>query len=135
MPTFTDENSALGEPSSEVKKSHAAPLIIGVLVATATYLLCKETGSNSICLPIGFFLGACFTSICFQAEIEKSMLIEGEDPCISSEANEIIKPGLKLWLQLQGRYLVSIFATFGILFLYGNPIFIAYMDLRASMPL
>ena len=135
MPTFTDENSALGEPNGAIKRTHTAPLIIGVLVATVTYLICKETGAHGICMPIGLFLGFCFTSICFEAEKEKAMLLDGEDQCISSATSEIIQPSWKLWVYLQGRYLLSGFTAFGILFLYGNPIFIAYMDLKASIPL
>ena len=135
MPTFTDENSALGEPNRAIKRTHTAPLIIGVLVATVTYLICKETGAHSIWMPIGLFLGFCFTSIFFEAEKEKAMLIDGEDQCISSATSEMVRPSWKLWLQLQGRYLLAGFTVFGILILYGNPIFIAYMDLRSSIPL
>lgn len=131
MPTFTDENSALGEPNRAIKRTHTVPLVIGVLVATVTYLICKETGAHGICMPIGLFLGFCFTSICFEAEKEKAMLIDG----ISSATSEMIRPSWKLWLQLQCRYLLAGFTVFGILILYGNPIFIAYMDLRASIPL
>jgi len=133
MPTFTDENSALGEPNRVIKRTHTAPLIIGVLVATVTFLICKETGAHGIWMPIGLFLGFCFTSMCFESEKEKAMLINGEDQCISSATSAIIRPGWKLWVQLQGRYLLSGFTVFGILFLYGNPIFIAYMDLKASI--
>ena len=86
-------------------------------------------------MPIGLFLGFCFTSICFEAEKEKAMLIDVEDQCISSTTSEMIRPSWKLWLQLQGRYLLAGFTMFGILILYGNPIFIAYMNLRASIPL
>mgnify|MGYP007047384566 CR=1 FL=1 len=86
-------------------------------------------------MPVALFLGFCFTWICFQAEKEKSMLIDGEDPCISSITTEIIRPDLKLWLKLQGGYFLSVIAVFGILFLYGNPIFIAYMNLRGSISL
>ena len=135
MPTFTDENSALSEPNSEIKSNYIAPWVIGIFVAFVTYLICRETGAHGICMPIGLFLGGCLTSICFVAETEKAMLIEGLDQCISSATNEISRPGLMLWLQLQGRYLLSGFTVFGILFLYGNPIFIAYVDLRASIPL
>ena len=102
MPTFTDENSALGEPNRAIKRTHTAPLVIGVLVATVTYLICKETGAHGICMPIGLFLGFCFTSICFEAEKEKAMLIDG-DPFISSATSEMIRPSWKLWLQLQCR--------------------------------
>ena len=135
MPTFTDEKSALGAPNRAIKRTHPAPLIIGVLVATVTYLICKETGAYGICMPIGLFLGFCFTSMCFEAEKEKAMLIDVEDQCISSATSEMIRPSWKLWLQLQGRYLLAGFTVFGILILYGNPIFIAYMDLRTSIPL
>ena len=92
MPTFTDENSALGEPNRAIKRTHNAPLIIGVLVATVTYLISKETGAHGICMPIGLFLGFCFTSICFEAEKERAMLIDGEDQCISSPTSEMIRP-------------------------------------------
>ena len=135
MPTFTDENSALDKPNREIKSSYIAPWIIGVFVASVTYLICRETGAHRICMPIGWFLGFCFTSICFLAEKEKAMLIDGQEQCISSATTEIFGHSLTLWLQLQGRYLLSGFTVFGILFLYGNPIFIAYMDLKASIPL
>ena len=107
MPTFTDENSALGEPNRAIKSTHTAPLIIGVLVATVTYLICKETGAHGICMPIGLFLGFCFTSICFEDEKEKAMLIDGEDQCISPATSETIRPGWKLWLQLQQLHMLN----------------------------
>jgi hypothetical protein len=134
MPTFTNENSALGDLNTEAKKTYVAPLIIGIFIATTTYLIFNETGALAICGPIGLFFGVCLTSICFQAEKEKAMLIEGEDPCMSSEPNEIMRPGLRLWLWLQGKYLMSALTVFGVLIFHGNPILVAYMNLKEYIP-
>jgi len=86
-------------------------------------------------MPIGLFIGFCLTTLCFQAEKESHMLIENVDPCISEQTTEIIRPGWKRLLSLQGQYLLSVSVVLGILFWYGNPIFIVYVNWKASIGL
>ena len=111
------------------------PLASGILVATLTYLICKDTSAYSLYMSLGLFIGLCLTALCFQAEKESYMLIENADPCISEQTTEIIRPSWKRLLNLQGQYLLSFLVVFGILFWYGYPIFIAYVDWKASIGL
>jgi len=111
------------------------PIAFGILVATLTYLICKDTSAYSLYMPLGLFIGLCLTALCFQSEREKHLLIKHDDPCISGETTEIITPDLKRLLSLQGQYLLSLSVVLGILFWYGNPIFIVYVDWKASIGL
>ena len=60
------------------------------------------------------------------------MLIEGDDPCLSSTATETIKPDLTLWLRMQGIYLISVATIFGALSVIGDPVFAMYLDLKGT---
>ena len=62
------------------------------------------------------------------------MLIEGDDPCLSSTAAETIKPDLTLWLRMQGIYLISFATIFGVLSVIGDPVFAMYLDLKGVIP-
>ena len=60
------------------------------------------------------------------------MLIEGDDPRLSSTAAESIKPNLTLWLRMQGIYLISVATIFGVLSVIGDPVFAMYLDLKGT---
>ena len=60
------------------------------------------------------------------------MLIEGDDPFLSSTAAESIKPNLTLWLRMQGIYLISVATIFGVLSVIGDPVFAMYLDLKGT---
>ena len=60
------------------------------------------------------------------------MLIEGDDPCLSSSATETIKPDLTLWLRMQGIYLISVATIFGALSVIGDSVFAMYLELKGT---
>ena len=79
-------------------------------------------------IPAGLFFGIVMTTLCFVSEKEEQMLIEGDDPCMSSRTNERVKPDVFLWLSMQGKYAISAFVVFGALSWFGDPVFAAYLD-------
>jgi len=79
-------------------------------------------------IPAGLFFGIIMTTLCFYSEKEGQMLIEGDDPCMSSRTNERVKPDVFLWLSMQGKYAISAFVVFGALSWFGDPMFAAYLD-------
>ena len=132
MSTFTDETSALGDLKNQVKIPCYLPAMLGVLISFGAYLIAKDTGGHELWLPVSLFFGIILTTLFFWSENEGQMLIEGDDPCFSSEATEKIKPDLTLWLRMQRVYLVSASTIFGILSLIGNPVFAMYLDWKGS---
>ena len=132
MPTFTDENSALGDLNNRVKIPCCLPAMLGVFISLGAYLIARDTSGYGSWLPVSLFLGVILTTLCFWSEKEEQMLIEGDDPCLSSAATEKIKPDLTLWLRMQGVYLVSAVTILGLLSLIGDPVFAMYLDWKGS---
>ena len=132
MPTFTDENSALGDLNNRVKIPCCLPAMLGAFISLGAYLIARDTGGYGLWLSISLFLGIILTTLCFWSEKEGQMLIEGNDPCLSSAATEKIKPDLTLWLRLQGVYLSSVVIIFGLLSFIGDPVFAMYLDWEGS---
>jgi hypothetical protein len=128
MATFTDENSALGDLNDRVKSPCCVPVMFGALVSIGTYLVARDTMLHEIWIPAGLFFGIIMTTLCFYSEKEGQMLIEGDDPCMSSRTNERVKPDVFLWLSMQGKYAISASVVFGALSWFGDPMFAAYLD-------
>ncbi len=128
MATFTDENSALGDIDNRVKSPCCWPIIFGVLISACTYLVARDTMAHGIWIPAGLVFGIVMTTLCFVSEKEEQMLIEGDDPCMSSRTNERVKPDVFLWLSMQGKYAISAVMVFGALSWFGDPVFAAYLD-------
>ena len=132
MPTFTDENSALGDLNNRVKIPCCLPAIFGILLSLGAYLFARDASGYGLWLPLVLLSGIILTTLCYWSEKEEQMLIEGDDPCLSSTAAETIKPDLTLWLRMQGIYVVSAVVIFGVLSLVGDPVFAMYLDLKGS---
>ena len=132
MPTFTDENSALGNVNNRVKIPCCLPAMFGVFISLGAYLFVKDASGYGLWLPAVLLFGIVLTTLCYWSEKEEQMLIEGDDPCLSSTATETIKPHLTLWLRMQGVYLVSAVTIFGVLSLVGDPVFAMYLDWKGS---
>lgn len=132
MPTFTDENSALGNLNNRIKIPCCLPAIFGVVMSLGAYLFARDASGYGFWLPAVLFFGIMLTTLCYWSEKEEQMLIEGDDPCLSSAANEKIKPDFTLWLRMQGIYVVSAVVVFGVLSLVGDPVFAMYLDLKGS---
>ena len=132
MPTFTDENSALGELNNRVKIPCCLPAIFGVAISLGAYLFARDASGYGLWLPAVLFFGIVLTTLCYWSEKEQQMLIEGDDPCLSSTANEKIKPDFTLWLRMQGIYVVAAVVVFGILSLVGDPVFAMYLEWKES---
>ena len=133
MSTFTDENSALGDLNNRVKIPCYLPVMLGAFTSLGAYLIARDTSGYGLWLPVSLFFGVILTTLCFWSEKEEQMLIEGDDPCLSSAATEKIKPDLALWLRMQGIYTVSAATIFGVLSLIGDPVFAVYLDWRGSV--
>ena len=132
MPTFTDENSALGDLNNRVKIPCCLPAIFGILLSLGAYLFARDASGYGLWLPLVLLSGIILTTLCYWSEKEEQMLIEGDDPCLSSTAAETIKPDLTLWLRMQWVYVVSAAVSFGVLSLVGDPVFAMYLDLKGS---
>lgn len=132
MPTFTDENSALGDQNNRVKIPCCLPAIFGILISLGAYLFARDASGYGFWLPGVLLFGIILTTLCYWSEKEEQMLIEGDDPCLSSTATETIKPDLTLWLKMQGIYLVSVATIFGVLSVIGDPVFAMYLDLKGT---
>ena len=132
MPTFTDENSALGDLNDRVKIPCCLPAIFGVAISLGAYLFARDASGYGLWPPVILLFGIMLTTLCYWSEKEEQMLIEGDDPCLSSTATETIKPGLTLWLRMQGIYLVSAVVVFGVLSLVGDPVFAMYLEWKGS---
>ena len=53
MATFTNENSALGDLNNTNNSAIVGlgvPVSVGVILATITYLICRDTGAHLICI-------------------------------------------------------------------------------------
>ena len=133
MPTFTDENSALGDLNNRVKIPCCLPAMLGAFISLGAYLIARDTSGYGLWLPASLFFGIILPTLCFWSEKEAQMLIECDDPCLSSVATEKIKPDLTLWLRMQGIYVVSAATIFGLLSLIGDPMFAMYLDRRGSV--
>ena len=133
MPTFTDENSALGDLNNRVKIPCCLPAIFGVAISLGAYLFAREASGYGLWVPAVLFFGIMLTTLCYWSEKEEQMLIEGDDPCLSSTGNEKIKPDLTLWLRMQGIYVVSAVVFFGVLSLFGDPVFATYLEWKESL--
>ena len=132
MATFTDENSALGDIDHKVKSPCCWPIFFGSLISAGTYLIARDTMVYGFWIPAGVFFGIVMTTLCFFSEKEEQMLIEGDDPCLSSRTSEKVKPGAFLWLSMQGTYVVSAVMVFGALSWLGDPVFAMYLDLKET---
>ena len=119
MPTFTNENSALGDMgghSGQLELGFLLPIFLGILLSTGTYLVCRETGAHTICIPVGLLIGFVAMSLCFVAEKERHMLIEDETSCISDSPNKAMRPNFWVWLRLQGFFLRRRYRCFWVWF-------------------
>lgn len=132
MATFTDDDSALDDLNDRVKSPCCLPVMFGALISLVTYLIARDTMAYELWLPAGLFFGIVMTTLCFYSEKEGQMLIEGDDPCMSSKANERFKPGILLWLRMQGIYTTSAIMAFGVLSWLGDPVFATYLDWKGS---
>ena len=132
MPTFTDENSALGDLNNQIKIPCCLPTILGILISLGAYIFARDASGYGLWLPAVLLFGIILTTLCYWSEKEEQMLIEGDDPCLSSTAAETIKPDLTLWLRMQGIYVVSAVVTFGVLSLVGDPVFAMYLEWKES---
>jgi hypothetical protein len=129
MPTFTDENSALGDQNNRVKIPCCLPAIFGILISLGAYLFARDASGYGLWLPGVLLFGIILTTLCYWSEKEGQML---NDPCLSSTAAESIKPNLTLWLRMQGIYLISVATIFGVLSVIGDPVFAMYLDLKGT---
>jgi hypothetical protein len=132
MATFTDENSALGDLDDRVKSPCCMPVIFGALISLGTYLVARDTMAYGLCVPVGIFIGIIMTTLCFYSEKEEQMLIDGDDPCMSSKATERFKPDVFLWLRMQGIYGISAVIVLGVLSWFGDPVFATYLSWKES---
>ena len=132
MPTFTDENSALGDLNNRVKIPCCLPAILGILISLGAYLFARDASGYGLWLPAVLLFGIILTTLCYWSEKEEQMLIEGDDPCLSSTATETMKPDLTLWLRMQGIYLISVATIFGALSVIGDPVFAMYLELKGT---
>lgn len=133
MPTFTDENSALGDLNNRVEIPCCLPAMVGAFISLGAYLIARDTSGNGLWLPVSLFFGIILTTLCFWSEKEEQMLIEGDDPFLSSAATEKIKPDPTLWLRMQGIYMVSAATIIGLSSLIGDPVFAMYLDWTGSV--
>ncbi len=135
MTTFTDENSALddlGDTDNLAILRVVIPVSVGVVLATITYLICRDTGAHSICIPIGLVAGTVVMSLCFVSEKERQMLIESNEACVSQQDPTLIKAGGSLWLRLQCLFLVSAVPAFLGLVFFGDPVFQLYLEVKGA---
>jgi hypothetical protein len=132
MATFTDENSALGDLDNRVRSPCCWPIIFGALISAGTYLVARDTMAYGLLIPAGLFFGIIMTTLCFYSEKEEQMLIEGDDPCMSSKATERFKPDVFLWLRMQGIYGISAVIVLGVLSWFGDPVFATYLSWKES---
>jgi hypothetical protein len=132
MATFTDENSALGDLDNRVRSTCCWPIIFGALISAGTYLVARDTMAYGLFIPAGLFFGIIMTTLCFYSEKEQQMLIEGDDPCMSSKATERFKPDVFLWLRMQGIYGISAVIVLGVLSWFGDPVFATYLSWKES---
>ena len=115
MPTFTDQNSALGDLNNRVKV-RCLPAMLGAFISLGAYLIARDTSGYGLWLPLSLFFGIILTTLCFWSEKE-----------------EQIKPDLTLWFHMQGIHIVLVAITFGLLSLIGDPVFAMYLDWRGSV--
>ena len=132
MPTFTDENSALRDLNNRVKIPCCLPAMLGAFISLGAYLFVRDVSGYGFWLPAGLLFGIILTTLCFWSEKEEQMLIEGDDPCLSSTTTETIKPNVVLWLRMQGIYMVSVVTIFGVLSFVGDPVFAMYLGWKES---
>ena len=96
MATFTDENSALGDlgtTNNSASVGFGIPVSVGFILATMTYLICRDTGAHSICIPIGLVAGTVIMSLSFMSEKERQMLIES-DELVFPNGSTLVKTGV-----------------------------------------
>lgn len=135
MTTFTDENSALGDLSST---NHPAtlglgiPAGVGTVIATITYLLCRDTGAQLITISVGMVAGIVFMSLCFVSELERQMLVESYETCVSQQEPTSSIKGSSLWLKLQCLFLASAVLVFFGLVIFGDPVFQLYLETKEA---
>ena len=135
MTTFTDENSALDSPGNTNNLAIlrvVIPVSVGAMLATITYLICRDTGAHSICIPIGLVAGSVVMSLCFVSEKERQMLIENDEACVSQQDPALVKTGNRLWLKLQCLFLVSAVPVFLGLMFFGDPVFQLYLEVKGA---
>ena len=135
MATFTDENSALGDLGTtniSATVGLSVPFSVGVILATMTYLICRDTGAHSICIPIGLAVGAVIMSLSFMSEKERQMLIESDEACVSQQDPTLMKIGSGLWLKLQCLFLASAVPIFLGLVFFGDPVFQLYLEVKGA---
>lgn len=135
MATFTDENSALGDLGTT---NHSAvvglsvPVSVGVILATVTYLICRDTSAHLICISIGLAAGVVVMSLSFMSEKERQMLIESDESCVSQQDPALVKTGSGLWLKLQCLFLASAVPVFLGLVFFGDPVFQLYLEAKGA---
>ena len=135
MATFTDENSALGDLGTT---NHSAvvglsvPVSVGVILATMTYLICRDTSAHLICISIGLAAGVVVMSLSFMSEKERQMLIESDESCVSQQDPALVKTGSGLWLKLQCLFLASAVPVFLGLVFFGDPVFQLYLEAKGA---
>ena len=135
MATFTNENSALGDLNKTNNSATAglgAPVSVGFILATITYLICRDTGAHSICIAIGLLAGMVVMSLCFVSEKERQMLIENDEAFVSQQDPALVKTGNGLWLKLQCLFLVSAVPVFLGLMFFGDPVFQLYLEAKGA---
>ena len=135
MATFTNENSALSDLNNTNNSATAglgAPVSVGVILATITYLICRDTGAHSICIAIGLLAGIVVMSLCFVSEKERQLLIENDEACVSQQDPALVKTGNGLWLKLQCLFLVSAVPVFLGLMFFGDPVFQLYLEAKGA---
>ena len=135
MATFTNENSALGDLNNTNNSAIVGlgvPVSVGVILATITYLICRDTGAHLICIAIGLLAGMVVMSLCFVSEKERQMLIENDEACVSQQDPALVKTGNGLWLKLQCLFLVSAVPVFLGLMFFGDPVFQLYIEAKGA---
>lgn len=135
MATFTDENSALGDlgtTNNSASVGFGIPVSVGFILATMTYLICRDTGAHSICIPIGLVAGIVIMSLSFMSEKERQMLIESDEACVSQQDPTLVKTGSGLWLKLQCLFLASAVPVFLGLIVFGDPVFQLYLEAKGA---
>ncbi|MBH96487.1 MAG: hypothetical protein CMD87_04425 [Gammaproteobacteria bacterium] len=138
MTTFTDENSALGSlgnTNNPLIADVIIPFSVGVMLATITYLICRDTGAHSICIPSGLVAGTVVMSLCFMSEKERQMLLESDEAFVSQQDPTLVKAGGTLWLKLQCLFLVSAVPAFLGLVFFGDPVFQLYLEVKGAYSL
>lgn len=138
MTTFTDENSALGDLGSQANQlslSFLFPGFIGILISSITYVVCRATGVDEVCISVGLLIGLIIISLYFVSEKERHMLVEDETSCVSDDVHRAPEPGAYIWLKYQCLFLVSAVPLFVALVFFGDPVFQLYLQLLATAPL